>query len=194
MAQGRRARTIAMLLGAFATIGLVGFADLVSSPYLSFAIFYIVPVAAIAWIGGRRFGLAAALVSSATGFVADLLTIPAWNGYAVWNLANRCSLFVGVALVVSRLRVALEGERRLAEREREVSELKSDRMRQVAEDSRVPLADISAKLVNLGFDAEEMSVEEIRALLTDLANASVRLSAVVESLSQDVESDAVGVS
>jgi len=72
--------------------------------------------------------------------------------------------------------------------------LKSDRMRQVAEDSRVPLADISAKLVNLGFDAEEMSVEEIRALLTDLANASVRLSAVVESLSRDVESDAVGVS
>jgi len=128
------------------------------------------------------------------GFVADLVTIPAWSGYAVWNLANRCFLFVGVALVVSRLRVALEGERRLAEREREVSELKSDRMRQVAEDSRVPLADISAKLVNLGFDAEEMSVEEIRALLTDLANASVRLSAVVESLSQDVESDAVGVS
>jgi hypothetical protein len=194
MAEGRRsARTVALLLAGFAMIGLVGFGDLVSSPYLSFAIFYVVPVATIAWLGGHRLGITAALVSSLMGLVADLVTIDAWDGYAVWNLANRLFLFVGIALVVSRLRVALDGERRLAERERELSELKTDRMRQVAEESRVPLADISAKLVNLGFDAQDMSVEEIRSLLTDLANASVRLSAVVESLAHDVESDAVGV-
>jgi K+-sensing histidine kinase KdpD len=117
--------------------------------------------------------------------VADLTTIHAPVAYAVWNLGNRVLLFGVIAVLVSRLQVALEKEHDLAERQRELNVLKSELMRRVAEDSREPLGEMYAKLVNLAFDAENMSNEHIRTMLAEVANASTRLSSLMTTLSED---------
>jgi K+-sensing histidine kinase KdpD len=113
------------------------------------------------------------------------MTIHAPIGFALWNLGNRLVLFGVIAILVARLHTALEREHDLAEREREVSELKTELMRRVAADSREPLGEMYAKLVNVAFDADSMSNEEIRELLAEVANASTRLSSLVSSLEQD---------
>ena len=171
-------------VAVFVAIVAVGLIDGITSAYVALSPFYIVPIAAAAWFVGRRTALAAALASAGWGFFADWLTIHSPLGYAVWNLGARLFLFVGIALVVTRLRTALGHERDLAAREHELSELKSEVMRRVAEDSRQPLGDIYARVVSLGFDAESLSDDELRVLMTDLANATAKLSTVVGSLEE----------
>jgi K+-sensing histidine kinase KdpD len=170
---------------AVVMIAVVGFIDGKSSAYVAFSIFYILPIAAVSWTIGRVAGFVAAALSVAAGFTADLMTIHAPIGFALWNLGNRLLLFGVIAVLVARLRTAIVRERDLAEREREVSELKTELMRRVAADSREPLGEMYAKLVNVAFDADSMSNEEIRALLAEVANASTRLSSLVSSLEQD---------
>jgi hypothetical protein len=178
-------RNVWLMAGALVLIALVGFVDGRSSAYVAFSIFYILPIAAVSWAIGRTAGFAAALASVVAGFVADLTTIHAPVAYAVWNLGNRVLLFGVIAVLVSRLQVALEKEHDLAERQRELNVLKSELMRRVAEDSREPLGEMYAKLVNLAFDAENMSNEHIRTMLAEVANASTRLSSLMTTLSED---------
>ena len=178
-------RQIAVMAGALVAIALVGFVDGQSSAYVAFSIFYIIPIAAVSWVVGRSAGVVAALASVAAGFAADLLTIHAPVGFAVWNLGNRVLMFGVIAVLVARLRTALDREHDLVERERELNEVKSELMRRVAEDSREPLGEMYAKLVNVAFDADEMSNEEIRAMLAEAATASTRLSSLVSSLATD---------
>jgi hypothetical protein len=178
-------RKAAMAAAGLGAIALVGYVDGRSSAYVAFSIFYVIPIAAVTWVAGVRSGALAVLASVVAGFASDVLTIHAPIGYAVWNLGNRVLLFGLITILLARLRRALDNERRLAERERELGEVKTELMRRVAEESRVPLGEMSAKLVNLGFDADTMSTEEIRALLSEFANASARLSSVVERLADD---------
>jgi K+-sensing histidine kinase KdpD len=177
-------RNLWLMAGALVMIALVGFVDAKSSAYVAFSIFYILPIAAVSWVIGRGAGIVAAIVSVAAGFAADLTTIHAPVGYAVWNLGNRTLLFGVIVFLVVRLREALEKEHELVERERELNDLKTELMRRVAEDSREPLGEMYAKLVNLAFDADTMSEEQIRTMLSEVANASTRLSSLVSALSE----------
>jgi K+-sensing histidine kinase KdpD len=177
-------RNIWLMAGALALIALVGVVDGRSSAYVAFSIFYILPIAAVSWVIGRGAGFVAAAASVAAGFIADLTTIHAPVGYAFWNLGNRIILFGVIAVLVARLQQALAKEHELVERERELNDLKSDLMRRVAEDSREPLGEMYAKLVNLAFDADDMSNEQIRTMLAEVANASTRLSSLVSTLEQ----------
>ena len=51
--------------------------------------------------------------------------------------------------------------------------------------AREPLGDIYARIVTLGFDLPTLSVTETRAVLGEIADASRRLSAVVNNLVPD---------
>jgi K+-sensing histidine kinase KdpD len=64
-------------------------------------------------------------------------------------------------------------------------------MRSVERDAREPLARIYAKVVELGFDLSSATAPDSRALLTELAQASSRLTELVDKLMPEQEAAAV---
>jgi K+-sensing histidine kinase KdpD len=192
----RRART-AIGVGALGMTALVGFVDS-QVLYVVFSIFYLIPVFLAAWFVGRRAGLAVALASAVFGLAADLWSSPAPAVYAYVNSLLRLALFAGAALVVSRLHESMAREREVAAREqaaaeqlKEVAQLRTELMHAVAEGAQEPLAQIYARVVNLGFDLSTAPEAESRVVLTEIAAASARLSRLVDSLLQD-DHDLVG--
>lgn len=183
-----RAR-VAILGIAFASIIVVGYVDGRTSAYIAFSIFYVVPIFVAAWFGNRLTGALAAITSALCGMAADVWTIGARPVYAYVNLGTRLALFLVVSWAFARLRGVLREERRLAERqrllaeqERELRKLQHALMRNVVDESRQPLSEIYAKVVDLGFAEQVLSPADARALLHDLAEASVKLSRLIETL------------
>jgi K+-sensing histidine kinase KdpD len=183
----RRHRLV--IAAAFLLLPIVGYADGQTSAYIAFSIFYVVPVALAAWFGGRVLGVLCAVGAAASGLAADLLSIKAAPVYAYVNLGARLSLFVVLAVAFSILRNVVdlqrriaEDEHRLAEQQRDIRELQDRLMRQVVESVREPLGEMYAKVVDLGFQGGTLSPDEARQLLAELADATARVSRLVESL------------
>src|SRR4029077_6245268 len=78
-----------------------------------------------------------------------------------------------------------ELERAAAARLQELNDIKDALMRSVIVGAREPLGDIYARIVTLGFDLPTLSVAETRAVLAEIADASRRLSALVDNLVPD---------
>jgi K+-sensing histidine kinase KdpD len=98
-------------------------------------------------------------------------------------------LFVLIATLVSRLKDTRDREQHLAvleheaaERLQELNDIKDALMRSVIVGAREPLGDIYARIVTLGFDLPTLSVTETRAVLAEIADASRRLSTLVNNL------------
>ena len=96
---------------AVAVIGLVGLLDYVTGPWLSFSIFYVLPVLGAAWWLGRGPALLASLTAGIVWFEAE-----AWghrgepNRTLLWNSMSRLLMLVAMAAMVVRIR---EDRRRL---------------------------------------------------------------------------------
>ncbi|MDD5306807.1 MAG: diguanylate cyclase [Deltaproteobacteria bacterium] len=106
----------AVTLAGVAIAALVGAVDYLAAEELSFALFYLVPVALVSWFEGRWPGLLVAALSTAVWYLADQLT---GHGSAhtlvpLWNVAVRFVYFAFVALVLVRLRGSLEAERAMS--------------------------------------------------------------------------------
>ena len=104
------------IVAGFALIGGVGILDFLTGYELAFSLFYLIPVALIAWLTSRRLGIVASLVSAIVWFIAD---IAAGSLYShpfiyVWNTLIHLSFFVITALLLSTLRKVLEREREIA--------------------------------------------------------------------------------
>src|SRR5207248_1877752 len=89
-----------------ACIPLVGWLDHKTGPAISFALFYVPPVAMAAWFGGRRVGLIAAFASAATWFTAGIPESAQFSAPLIycWNATTRLLIFSLVALLVAALR------------------------------------------------------------------------------------------
>jgi len=89
-----------------ACIPLVGWLDHKTGPAISFALFYIPPVAMAAWFGGRRLGLIAAFASAAAWFTAGIPESAEFSAPLIysWNATTRLLIFSLVALLVAALR------------------------------------------------------------------------------------------
>ncbi len=185
-------RRIALMLGCLALVATVAYLDWLSTAYIAFSVFYVVPIAAAGWYGDRTTGLVIAVACGLGGFTADLSTPDAHIGFAVVNLVCRLLLFTLIAELISRAKLTRDREQRLAELEREAShrlqelnDMKDELMRSVIVGAREPLGDIYARIVSLGFDLPTLSVSETRAVLAEIADASRRLSALVNNLVPD---------
>jgi hypothetical protein len=55
----------------------------------------------------------------------------------------------------------------------------------VVQDARRPLRELYSKIVDLGFDGEDLSPAALRELLAQMAAATSRLSRLLESLGDD---------
>jgi diguanylate cyclase (GGDEF)-like protein len=97
------------------TVG-IGVLDYQTGIYLSFALFYLLPVGVTSWRLGRGIGVSMAVFASAVGLAGDLAA-GAGLGHGVtpaWNAGARLGVFVTVALILHRLTEALEAQRDLA--------------------------------------------------------------------------------
>jgi hypothetical protein len=182
-------RRVALALGCLVLVAMIAFIDGRSSAYIAFSIFYVVPIALAAWYGDRTVGLVVAVACGLGGLAADLTSSHVDPIFSWGNLGLRLVLFLLVATLISRQRETREREQRLAELEREamqrlqeLNDMKDALMRSVIVGAREPLGDIYARIVTLGFDLPTLSVSETRVVLNEIADASRRLSTLVNNL------------
>lgn len=104
-------------LGA-ALVLLVGLSavDYYSGPDVSVSLFYLLIVAFVAWTTRQaRLAVASAIICAAVWLVAEVLTIGAPStAILVWNALTRLAILVTIALLIARLRAALDTEKALA--------------------------------------------------------------------------------
>lgn len=98
-------------------IALIGGLDLASGYELSFSIFYVLPISIAAWGGSRRQALILSLLSAVTWFAADHVSEHQYSHPAIayWNASVRLGYFCCIALLLARLRHALDVQRGLAQ-------------------------------------------------------------------------------
>ena len=109
----RRHKEVTLVATASLLI-LVAFIDYITGVDFSFSIFYLVPIAVVAWYVGLRAGVLASVAGAVLWFIVDsvlgghLYENPA-AGY--WNSLVRFGFFIIVAVTLSRLRGSLEAIR-----------------------------------------------------------------------------------
>lgn len=185
-------RRALVVIAAVLLAGLVGLVDALSSVYIAFSIFYLIPIFFVAWYADETTAITVAIVSGFAGLMADLVTLQHQDvdpAYALVNLLLRLVLFVSVAVLLARFHAAIRREQEVAEREREaaerleeLNEMKDRLMRSVVIEAREPLADIYARVVTLGFDMPNFTTGQSREVLNEIADASRRLSELVNTL------------
>jgi signal transduction histidine kinase len=195
MEMGRSRRTWlegATVVVALASIALIGWLDHVVGVAVCLTLFYLLPIAVVAWYRGRWGGLVVSAICAATSLVGDLVPDAGMSssGFVIgWNAVVRSGVFVLVAVLTARARTALvhqqelaEAERRLAEALASANEAKNTFLRAAAHDFRGPVTAILGNaqvLSDLGdrIDAGERSTiaeaivhrsEELHMLLEDL--------------------------
>ena len=111
----RRSRPFIFVVGLL-LVFLLGVADYLNGPDVSFLIFYVVPVFLAAWYAGRRAGLWMCAASGLAWLVGAYLTTGHFSSpvIAYWNAAVRLSFIVILAHLVASFKISLEHERELA--------------------------------------------------------------------------------
>ncbi len=189
---GSRVGSVLIAVGSLALACAVGYVDAKSSAYITFSIFYLVPVFLATWFANRATGLAVAGACASAGFAADVWPLGSLHGYAYANLCLRLLLFMTAAVAMDRIHGSIVRERSIAEREREAAarleratEMQEAVMRAVAHDAWEPLSEIRARIVDLQFELATLPEKDARAALNEIAEASRRLSDLVDSLLQE---------
>ncbi len=99
-----RGVAIGPLAGLTLAVAAIGWLDYATGADLSFALFYLVPIAVAGLWLNRSSALGVALACAAAWAAADF----AWRGVtpvAAWNAFTRLGIFVAAALMLARLRV-----------------------------------------------------------------------------------------
>lgn len=96
-------------------VAVVGMFDIATGSEIAFSLFYLIPIALVAWFAGRTLAFLISLLAAVTWFAAESLTGRPYSvpGVAYWNAAVRLGFFVVVSALLPTLR-ALERERALA--------------------------------------------------------------------------------
>ena len=180
-----------------ACIPLLGWLDHKTGPTISFALFYIPPVAMAAWFGDRRIGLIAAFASAAAWFTACIPESAQFSTPLIycWNAATRLLIYSLVALLVAALRQQRDQlqtvieqqnarlELEMAERdlaEREIIEAGAREQRRIAYDLHDDLGQhlvgiaLKAKLLGEKLQSTHPAQAEEASTIARLANDAAR--------------------
>lgn len=136
-------------------VGLIGVLDYLTGDELSFSIFYLIPIALVAWFGGRPAGMIISATSALSWLAADLLTGHPYSNpfFPFWKCLVRLGFFLIVTYTLSAVRAARA-------RNEELSHF-------VVHDLRSPLANVMTGLGALqdiagdGMDAAGQELIEI---------------------------------
>jgi diguanylate cyclase (GGDEF)-like protein len=110
------ARQGLLLGGAFALVAVIGYFDWVTGPEISFGIFYLVPVAMVAWYAGRTSAIVICVASAVAWFLADVNWARHFSHPLIpyWNAAVLLGFYLVTALTLCDLRRSLQRERELS--------------------------------------------------------------------------------
>ena len=101
---------------AIASLGAIGILDFLTGPGMTFTMFHLVPLAAVAWFVGVRSALVLLIISAGASIWGDLLARRDVESLALylWNNGTRWLISVFVVFLIARLREALRRERAAA--------------------------------------------------------------------------------
>ncbi|MGQ0813643.1 MAG: GGDEF domain-containing protein [Gemmatimonadota bacterium] len=101
---------------SFALILLVFVCDVFTGSELAFSIFYLLPIALLAWHRGLPAGIIGVLASGLAWLIADVVTQHVYSNQAIqyWNALVRAGFFLIVAYILTVLRRAVNDQQRLA--------------------------------------------------------------------------------
>ena len=104
------------IVTAFVTIVIVGVADYVTGPHITFSVFYLVPVSVAAWLAGTKGALVGSVLAAVVWFVALFAANPLGSNtfVYVWNFCAQLLFLLLVALLLAQLRRMLDRERELS--------------------------------------------------------------------------------
>ncbi len=96
--------------------GAVGVLDLLTGFEISFAFFYLIPVAFTAWFVGQGWGIGISALSAATWIEAFRLSGGILSSPAIlfWNASTRLGFFIVVTILLALLRQTLDQARSLS--------------------------------------------------------------------------------
>lgn len=95
---------------------LIGFADYITGREISFSIFYLLPILLVTWYGNKALGIYFSGISSLEWILADWLTNHLYTHPTIpfWNMVVRLLFFLIVVFMTSRLKAALDNEKKLS--------------------------------------------------------------------------------
>ncbi len=96
-------KNLLLTILGFALVGFVGFLDYKTGYELSFAAFYLFPIALVAWTVGRNIGFLLSVVSAIVWYVADQKSGHVYSEIYIsyWNAGIRLVIFLVVARLVA---------------------------------------------------------------------------------------------
>lgn len=104
-----------ILILAFSGIGIIAALDYWTGHEISFSVFYLLPIALLAWRIGPVAAISASLLSSVFWYSADVASHTYSHPLVgVWNATVRLMFFLFAAATLERLRTVLDRERNLA--------------------------------------------------------------------------------
>jgi len=112
----RRPVRATVLAGASLLVALLGVLDYATGTELSFAVFYVMPIAWAAWEGRRRVGILFSVLGAATWHVTNLLAgaVASHPAIPYWNTATRLAFFLIITHLIARRREAFDAVTRHA--------------------------------------------------------------------------------
>ncbi len=149
---------------------LVGVVDYVTGSEFVFSIFYLIPIGLMAWLVGRRAGIAISVLSALLALAADLLVGADYSLPAVpyWNAAILLGMFLIVTYALTSLHDAQE-------RQRELEQF-------IVHDLRSPLANVMTALEAMR-DLGGESLDATQKNLLEMCEvSSTRMLTLINSL------------
>jgi diguanylate cyclase (GGDEF)-like protein len=108
-------RGLLLATGGMGLIAIIGIVDYLLGPKLSFAIFYLVPIALGAWWGGFAQGILLSAACAVTWQIGEISGgSESSSAIHLWNGTARFGIFVITSSLLSRLRLSLFLEKKLA--------------------------------------------------------------------------------
>jgi diguanylate cyclase (GGDEF)-like protein len=111
----KKLKALAVLAPVLA-ICLIGFIDYKTGYEFGLSLFYLIPISVSVWFNGKSAGMLSSALSAVIWFVADRAAGNHYSHAAVpyWNTFIRLGFFLVVTLLLNKLRISLENEKKTA--------------------------------------------------------------------------------
>jgi serine phosphatase RsbU (regulator of sigma subunit) len=173
---------LGIVIGAVLLAALVGWIDGVTGLEVSIALFYMLPVALVAWYVGWRMGIAVSIQCAVEGFLAGMEGFSTYSNAAIpyWNAFMMLGFYVALTLSLVALKRSLEHEATLA---REIQESLLPRDLSLSPQIAIATAWIpSADVGGDYFDVFPLGSEKIGLCVADVAGHGIPAALLMSNL------------
>jgi len=111
-------KTIFTFIG-FILVILMGYTDFRLGYFLSFSLFYLIPIILVTWFSGINCGILISVISAIVWFLADHMVQPDYPHFLIpyWNATVRLGFFLTVTILLAKLQITLSKEKQLARKD-----------------------------------------------------------------------------